>query len=175
MNRDYDAIDEAYTIFARTGPEFGGGLSNHGPMASEALAAMGRAEAILPWANRYAKRLDAHPSPTARISPNDWRAALGKEHRVADWIAFFDDALKEASWRIVLNAWVERLAPGIAAAAFHGVLRTAHAARALGNRETPERRNELAEGLGYWAATYHALPGAFDGSHDAMPSRAIER
>ena len=26
MNHDYDAIDEAYAIFARTGPEFGGGF-----------------------------------------------------------------------------------------------------------------------------------------------------
>jgi hypothetical protein len=56
MNRNYDAIDEAYAIFARTGPEFGGGLSNHGPMASEALAALGRPDAILKWALRYSMK-----------------------------------------------------------------------------------------------------------------------
>jgi hypothetical protein len=173
MNHDYDAIDEAYAIFGRTGPEFGGGLSNHGPMAAEAIAAMSRPDAILRWVTRYALRLDAHPSASARISETDWRAALGKEHRVGDWIAFFDEALKEAPWRVVLDRWVERLAPGIAAAAFHGVLRTAHAARALGDRENAERVSELAEGLGYWAATYQALPGSLDGPHDALPSRAI--
>ena len=175
MNRSYDAIDEAYAIFARTGPEFGGGLSNHGPMASEALAAMDRADAILKWAHRYASRLEPHPSAAARISATDWRGALGKEPRVADWIAHFNEALKEAPWRDVLDTWVARLAPGIAAAAFHGVLRTAHAARALGDRETPQRIRELAEGLGYWAATYQPLPGSFDGPHDALPSRAIDR
>jgi hypothetical protein len=174
MNRDYDAIDEAYAIFARTGPEFGGGLSNHGPMASEALAAMGRADAILKWAHRYATRLEPHPSASARISPTEWREALGKENRVADWIAYFNEALKEARWRIVLDTWVERLAPGIAAAAFHGVLRTAHAARALGDRENPIRIHELAEGLGYWAASYQPFPGALQGPHDALPSRAID-
>jgi hypothetical protein len=173
MNRDYDAIDEAYAIFARTGPEFGGGLSNHGPMASEALAAMSRPNAVAPWAHRYAKRLEPHPSPSARISESDWRESVGKEKRVADWIAFFDDALKDAAWRDVLDLWIGRLAPGIAAAAFHGVLRTAHAARALGDRENPIRLRELAEGLGYWAATFQPLPGKSDAPRDALPSDAI--
>src|SRR5580693_6219586 len=106
MNRDYDAIDEAYAIFARTGPEYGGGLSNHGPMAAEALAAMRRPDAITSWAHSYAKRLEAHPSASSRISKDDWREALGKETRVADWIAFFDESLKEAPWRAVLDRWV---------------------------------------------------------------------
>lgn len=175
MNHDYDSIDEAYAIFARTGPEFGGGLSNHGPMAAEALAAMHRPDAVMQWANRYAKRLEPHPDAASRISRADWREALGKENRVGDWIAFFDASLKEAPWRVVLGQWVARLAPGIAAAAFHGVLRTAHAARSLGDRENETRRRELAEGLGYWAATYQPLPGPLDGPRDALPSRAIER
>jgi Questin oxidase-like len=174
MNRDYDCIDEAYSIFARTGPEYGGGLSNHGPMAAEAIAALGRPDAVLQWTTRYAKRLDAHPSASSRISEADWRAVLGKEKRVADWIAFFDESLTDAPWRVVLQKWVARLAPGIAAAAFHGVLRTAHAARSLGDRETPQRIHELAEGLGYWAASYQALPGSLDGPHDTLPSHAIE-
>ena len=157
MNHDYDSIDEAYAIFARTGPEFGGGLSNHGPMAAEALAAMHRPDAVMQWANRYAKRLEPHPDAASRISRADWREALGKENRVGDWIAFFDASLKEAPWRVVLDQWVARLAPGIAAAAFHGVLRTAHAARSLGDRENETRRRELAEGLGYWAATSTAV------------------
>lgn len=173
MHHDYDTIDEAYSIFAKTGPEFGGGLSNHGPMAAEALAAMGRADVIVNWATRYAKRLEPRPSASSRIVEAEWRQALGKEHRVADWIVFFDDALKEAGWREVLDKWVARLAPGIAAAAFHGVLRTAHAARSLGDRENPLRIHELAEGLGYWSATYQPLPGSVEGAHDAMPSRAI--
>jgi Questin oxidase-like len=173
MNHDYDAIDEAYAIFARTGPEFGGGLSNHGPMAAEAIAAMHRPDALVKWANRYAKRLEPHPSASARISDADWREALGKERRVGDWIAFFDESLKETPWREVLDKWVARLAPGIAAAAFHGVLRTAHAARALGDLENETRRRELAEGLGYWAATYQPLPGSLDGPRNALPSRAI--
>jgi hypothetical protein len=175
MNHDYDSIDEAYAIFARTGPEFGGGLSNHGPMAAEAIAALRRPDAIMKWTRRYATRLEAHPSALARISEADWREALGREHRVGDWNAFFDNALKDAAWGTVLDKWTARLAPGIAAAAFHGVLRTAHTARALGDRATAVRIHELAEGLGYWAATYQALPGSLEGRRNALPSRAIDR
>ena len=170
----YASIDEAYSIFARTGPEFGGGLSNHGPMASEALCMMGRGETVIEWVERYQSRLEPHPSTGSRISKHDWREALGDYKRVGDWIGFFDESLKEAPWRVVLDRWVERLAPGIAAAAYHGVLRTAHAARSLGDRETPERIHELAEGLGYWAATYQVLPGSIDGAHNQSPSRAIK-
>ena len=41
----------------------------------------------------------------------------------------------------------------------HGLLRTAHAARSLSIVQTPHRLHELAQGLGYWAARYQALPG----------------
>ena len=43
-------LDEVLDRFAATGPEFGPGLSNHGPMAAEALVALGRADAVAPWA-----------------------------------------------------------------------------------------------------------------------------
>jgi len=171
---DYASIDEAYSIFARTGPEFGGGLSNHGPMASEALCAMGRGDAVARWVERYQSRLEPHPSMRSRISEGAWRDALGDYKRVGDWIGLFDESLKEAPWRAVLERWVSRLAPGIAAAAFHGVLRTAHAARSLGDHETPQRIHELAEGLAYWAATYQALPGGSDGAHNQSPLCAID-
>jgi hypothetical protein len=58
----------------------------------------------------------------------------------------------------VLRRWAPRLAPGLAGAATHGVIRTAHGARALLARDNPIRRQELATGLAYWAATYEELP-----------------
>src|SRR5438552_4060379 len=44
-----DSLDEALALVSRRGPEFGGGLSNHGPMACEALIALGRPESALPF------------------------------------------------------------------------------------------------------------------------------
>ena len=41
-----EVIDEALTILQGYGPEYGGGLSNHAPMAAEALVALRRPEAL---------------------------------------------------------------------------------------------------------------------------------
>jgi hypothetical protein len=151
-------IDEALERFAATGPEFGGGLSNHGPMGAEALLRMGRDDVVLGWSEWYAQRLPEHPAPRSPIAPDGWREALGDIGRVADWGAFFARELAAQPWRDLLDTWVARLAPGIMAAATHGVIRTAHAVRLLADAETPPRLFELGEALAYWAARYHALP-----------------
>ncbi|MCI0444236.1 hypothetical protein L0152_13625, partial [bacterium] len=52
-----DVMDEALEMLAATGPEYQGGLANHGPMASEALIAMGRPDAVVNWVERYKKSL----------------------------------------------------------------------------------------------------------------------
>jgi hypothetical protein len=122
-----DVLDEVLIRFATTGPEFGPGLSNHGPMAAEALVALGRADAVAPWAEAYAQRLQEHPSARNPISAADWREALGDIARAGDWIAFFDRELVGQPWPLVLDMWVARLGPGIMAGATHGVIRTAHA------------------------------------------------
>src|SRR5262249_46922823 len=152
-----DVLDEALGWIARTGPEFGG-LSNHGPMAAEAMVALGRSEAVLPWLDRYRKRLQPAPTERNRMTGDEWRAALGDFTRVGDWVARFDRELLAAPWRSVLATWLPRLLPGTSAVLFHGVLRTAHAARGLSRADTAPRRHELASGLGYWAARYITLP-----------------
>jgi hypothetical protein len=168
-----DALDEALAMLADSGPEFGGGLSNHGPMAAEALCAMGRGEQAVAWVERYRKRLEPAPQASGRIDDKDWRDALGRINRVAEWSDFFSEQLKQEPWREVVDTWTARLAPGISAAAFHGVLRTGHAARSLSEHESTERLHELGHDLAYWAATYHALRGVISTSRDALPSQAI--
>jgi hypothetical protein len=150
-------LDEGLARLAITGPEFGGGLSNHGPMATEALVRLGRADDVEPWLDGYIPRLEEAPRPARRIT--DWREALGQPRRVADWELYFRDRLDDEPWRKVLADCWARLLPGVAAAATHGIIRTSHAARGLAAAETPERTAELAKGLAYWAATYLELPG----------------
>ena len=59
-----EALDDALTLFASTAPLYGSvGLANHGPMAAEALAQLGRHDAIAGWVARYRKRLDEAPLP----------------------------------------------------------------------------------------------------------------
>jgi hypothetical protein len=156
---DYSALDEALEILAPYGPEYRGGLTNHGPMAAEALCALGRADAVIPWVDKYRKGLTPRPLPGGRISAQAWRDLLGRESLVADWMAFFENELHDRPWREILTTWVPRLAGGLIAAATHGPIRVGHAARGLANADTAQRRRELAQGLGYWAATFHVLPG----------------
>jgi hypothetical protein len=54
-------LDEAYQRLHKTGPEFDGWLSNHGPMAAEAMARNGHAEHVRPWLDGYVQRLEEFP------------------------------------------------------------------------------------------------------------------
>jgi Questin oxidase-like len=168
-------IDEALDILHRTGPDLVNGNSNHGPMVSEALYTLDRVDSVLPWIERYKNRFQVRPQPRTRISPEAWQEALGERGRGADWVDFFDRQLAEAPWQTVLQTWVPRLAPGLVAAATHGLIRTGHAVRSLVASETPQRLHELAEGLGYWAACYQVLPGRPSGSPSQhSPREAVQ-
>lgn len=152
-------IDEALEILENTGPEFGVGFSNHGPMGSEAMITLGRPEGVVSWAESYRKRLREHPQPRDPISAENWQEALGKFDRCGDWDVFFQNQLKENSWQFVIRKWAPMLAPGMMAGGTHGIIRTGHAVRTLTHGENQLRLNELAEGLAYWASSFHHLPG----------------
>ena len=148
-----DVLDEALVRLGGFGPEFGGGLSNHGPMAVEALVRLGRTDAVAGWVDAYVERLEDPVAPSGR--PPE----LGDMSTVGDWERQFAGELAEHPWNEVVRTWVPRLAPGLMGAATHGWLRTAHATRALHSRQTPERLAELGRGLAYWAASYQEVPG----------------
>ena len=155
----FEILDEAYTRLRSTGPEFDDWLSNHGPMAAEALARHGHESEIPAWLDAYSQRLEAPPRPSLKI--DDWRAALGDPRRVGDWLILFSKELRDKSWTQVLQIWWPRLLPGIAAGATHGVIRVGHTVRVLRDEgETTARLDELAQGLGYWAARWQPIPSA---------------
>jgi hypothetical protein len=184
-------LDEAYERLHATGPEFDGWLSNHGPMAAEALVRHGRSDLVSSWLDEYMQRLEEFPRGMGPIGA-DWQDALGDPRRIADWTAFFGRELSEQSWREVLNAWWPRLLPGVVAAATHGVIRVGHAVRVLlaedaegaagaagaaGGEGTAGtsgaagtvgaddiRIAELAHGLAYWAARWQTMPAGHAGA-----------
>lgn len=170
-------LDEALERLHTTGPERDGGNSNHGPMAVEALARHGRSAGVHPWLDRYRDKLLDQPRAYDRVTGDNWREALGDLRRVTDWTAFFERELSEHPWREVLADWWLTLLPGISGASTHPVIRVGHAVRTLLTAgETAPRRSELAQGLGYWAASHRMLPvlrtvpapGTADASLDAV-------
>src|SRR6266550_3792699 len=118
-------MEPALEFLAPYGPDLRNGLTSHAPMAVEALAALGRADAVMPWLEAYRRGMEPRPVAHQQIGRDDWRAALGSTDRVADWDAFF--------------------------------------------------ANELADGLGYWAAAYQTLPTARSASGATRAREAIAR
>jgi hypothetical protein len=180
-------LDEALARLHRRGPERLGRLTNHAPMAVEALVARGRADAVHGWLDRYAHKLEDLPARHTPVTPATWPEALGDPRRTVDWTDFFTARLAEAPWRAVLTRWWPVLLPGMYGGSTHPVIRVGHAVRALTAAEraagTPvhagARLTELAHGLGYWAARHtpvrlaaHPLPpdtGAAEGLEAVEP------
>jgi hypothetical protein len=65
--------DEALEIFLGTDASYAGGLSNHGPMATEALVSMGIESWIGPFVSAYRTRLEP-PHDEIEPAPLDWAA-----------------------------------------------------------------------------------------------------
>jgi len=150
----YTSLDEALESLA--GSTNGNG--NHAPMVAEALCALGRPDAVAPWIARYREKMLPRSPVGDVIRLEEWRSALGKRDRFADWAAFFGEELQRDPWPQVLDRWTARLAPGFCAAATHGVIRVGHAVRGLAAAETSSRMGELGDALASWAATYRELP-----------------
>ena len=173
VNLDASRIDEAYARLHQTGPEFQGYLSNHGPMAAEAIVRHGHGDHVQHWLDDYVRRLEPFPQAVSPIGP-DWPSALGDVRRVGDWTLRFTTDLQERPWRVVLNEWWPRLLPGIAAGATHGVIRVGHAVRTLlDDGETPLRIQELGHGLAYWAARWVPVSAPHAGWDLGAGSRSL--
>ncbi|WP_225840100.1 questin oxidase family protein [Streptomyces sp. NK08204] len=165
-------LDEAYERLHRSGPEFEGWLTNHGPMAAEALVRHGHGGRVHRWLDRYMDRLDDLPRGVSPLTADEWRTALGDPRRLGDWLVYFEREVRERPWRAVLETWWPRLLPGIAAGATHGVIRTGHAVHALLAHEDGPRLTEFGQALGYWAARWQPVP-ATPPSGSAGPASAL--
>lgn len=120
--------ERALEVFLETDASFGGGLSNHGPMAAEALVSLDAEGALGPFVDHYRTRLEPqrHEVPAAAEPWEPWL-------------------------RLQLTELVDR-AGNLAG---HGLLRVAHAVRGI-ERTTPTggpspaQLRELATAVDYW-------------------------
>lgn len=154
VSANTDVMDEALKLITDFAP-----LSNHAPMATEALVALGRSDRVMPFIESYRQRFSApYPPKYQTITKDNWKQALDDGKRITDWIEFFNRQLKENDWKMTVETWSNNLAPGLSAAAAHGLIRTGHAVRSLARHENEVRKTELAHALAYWAAYYQVLP-----------------
>jgi hypothetical protein len=170
-------LDEAFDRMAGSDFELPNGFVNHGPMACEALAALGRHDELEGWSRWFTQVVGEGPTPTPPRGPDSfaWADALGDYRRLPEWIGYFERVIADDGWASVVALWIPRLTPGMAAVLFHGVIRTAHAVRAIDGSETPSRGSELARSLGYWAARFQPGPPPEDaGRESAVGSALVE-
>jgi hypothetical protein len=82
MSAGSRTLDEAYERLDATGPEFDGLLSNHGPMAAEAMVRHGHGDVLGSWLEGYMGRLEEFLIGLSPIR-SGWWDALGDLRRVA--------------------------------------------------------------------------------------------
>ena len=148
--------------------EYGGGLSNHRPMALLALARLGATEAQLnAFAQTYSRRLQAAPPHSPWPAGDAWASRLGERGAWPAYRDLFGEWLLHEHSRDVLSQTLPRLMQGCGAAAFHGLIRTAYAVQA-------SRRQELADALAYWACRWLDL-GAPQGAGTVTEPETVLR
>ena len=136
-------------------PEYRGQLTNHLPMALHALHDLGASpQRMQDFYASYSQRFQGRPvlTPTALSNPHtvDWRALLGQADTYPALLTYFNDLVAREGACGSLRQVMPDLMPGAAAAAFHGVIRVAHAVQAGHDLE-------LAAALAYWAWRWQAL------------------
>jgi hypothetical protein len=138
------------------GSEFDGTFANHAPMALTALAGIGGTRVELERFFTYykaSKKLKPFQPPVAPLDAATWRSAKGDRTREADLRAFFQGEVARLGVDAALLAYLPELASGVAASAFHALMRLAYAL-------LRENADDVAIALGYWASTYLTMPPA---------------
>lgn len=137
-------------------PEYRDQLTNHLPMALHALQSLGAsAERMRSFYATYVQRFHGLNLPaTAIVSAAqlaNWRALRGLADAYPELLACFNGLMAQDGMDTTLRRALPELLPGVAAAAFHGLIRTAHAVEA-------GHTGELAAALACWAWRWQPLP-----------------
>ena len=114
-------LDQALDLLRETAPEFGPGYSNHGPMATEALVALGRGDEVVSWVLGYRANLEDLPAPRQRLGDVGHWEALGRFDLFPEWLDLIHSQMAELGWRTAVARWLPTLAGGLSGAAMHGL------------------------------------------------------
>jgi hypothetical protein len=132
-------------------PSYRGGLCNHLPMALIALERMGATPSRLEsYARAYLVAMEPAPEPGTAIDASNWQERLGEETAYPDFLGFFRREVARLNTRAALRAYLPKLSRGLAAAAFHPLIRTAFGVIA-------DDGEEVSVGLAYWASRHLRL------------------
>jgi hypothetical protein len=142
-----DALNQS----AAHAPEYGGGLSTQLSATLVALERLGADEARLSaFAAAYSPRLQPVPPAQPWPAGDPWPDRLGQYEAWPAYRALFTEWIVQEGASDMLSQVLPQLMPGVSAAAFHGLIRTAYALRS-------GHLGELADALAYWACRHQRL------------------
>ena len=128
---------------------------NHAPMVLIALHRLGAGEGEL---EHYYQGLhitppnsDAGSQEPTPIDAASWRSRLGDTRVTSSYCRFFESEISQIGREQALHTYLPQLTTGVAAHAFHPLLRVGYGIDVNDDQE-------IAFGLGYWAATYLPVP-----------------
>ncbi|HBF28049.1 MAG TPA: hypothetical protein DDW73_00210 [Rhizobium sp.] len=134
--------------------EFEHTFANHAPMVLTALARIGGTPPEMRRFfdhYRHSKQLLPAGSTQTPLNAQTWQSAIGMRDREPDLRVFFIAQVEEFGIAPTLRLTLPILAPGIAASAFHALMRTAYGV-------LRQNEQDIGIALAYWAATYLPLP-----------------
>ena len=129
-------------------------LTSHLPMALHALHSLGASpQRLASFYAAYVHRWEGLPPATVASPVADWRNLRGQPGAYPALLATLSARVARDGVDTTLRALLPELLPGVAAAAFHGAIRTAHAVQT-------GHAGEVAAALAYWAWRWQALSPA---------------
>jgi hypothetical protein len=154
------SIDELIaTHHSRYAREYGGGLSDHGPMAFLAMRGLGLPEeTIREFATFYVTKLEPADVSTTRIDAASYPDFLGKREHYPALLEFFRNEFRRKGRVETVNTYLPGLLSAWASAAFHPLIRLAYGLEFGVD-------GEVAAGLAYAASL---------GPHAALERRAAQ-
>lgn len=134
------------------------GLANHMSMSLIALSKLQISDDKLEsFFIKNCKKLEIMTEPKGlKITDRTLLQYLGKHENYADLVVFFSEQLSILGFEKMLKKYLSILLPGIAAGAFHGLLRTAYGLF-IYEQEKEISEQEIVRGLAYWADTFLPL------------------
>lgn len=108
-------------------PVFGDRLASHLPMALLALSNMGASEKQLnDFYEFYTGKLEKFDENLTSTKITNIKDFLGDSSKLQDYIYFFNEEMKKLGCKKLLNKYLDILSPGLAASAFHAIIRLAY-------------------------------------------------
>lgn len=144
-------IKEIINNYGIYSPEYGGGLTNHLPMAQFALYKMGASEdRIINHSNEYIEGKGIKRAIKYDFIINDISDELGDEKAYLNYVDYYRNQLRDNGMHKTVRNVLNELSGGLASGLFHGIIRVSYALES-GNEE------ELCRALAFYSSIYKEI------------------